>query len=94
MKTAIAFAALAAASAFAGPAFASSEANAQVNLCAAALDAQGVAAAGDYDARFQKSKGSAVKTVTIKLIPIAGGASIVAECQIKRGEVIEAIVKA
>lgn len=90
----IAFASLIAAAtvAFAAPAAASSEV-AQVELCAAALDAQGVAAASDYRARFVKSKGGAVKTVTVRLIPTGNGAQAkTAECQIRRGEVVEASI--
>jgi ABC-type glycerol-3-phosphate transport system substrate-binding protein len=67
----------------------------QVALCAAALDAQGLAAADEYRAKFLKTKGGAVKTVTVKLIPVADGVeAIEAECEIKRGEVTNATVKA
>lgn len=77
-----------------GLAFAA-DADTQVALCAAAADAQGVASADDYRAKFLKSKGGAVKTVTIKLIPIADSAdAITAQCRIKRGEVIDFAVKA
>lgn len=76
------------------PAFAA-DTTTQVELCAAALDAKGLASAGDYRAKFLKTKGGAVQTVTVKLLPTADGAdSIEAECQIKRGEVIDATVKA
>lgn len=75
------------------PAYAAGEV-AQVELCAAALDAQGLAAASDYRAKFIKSKGGATKTVTVELIPLSGGDVKTAECQIKRGEVTEAAVSA
>ncbi|HOP20011.1 MAG TPA: hypothetical protein PLV61_08165 [Parvularculaceae bacterium] len=76
------------------PAFAAS-ADEQVSLCAAAADAQGIAATDAYRAKFMKSKGGAVQTVTIKLVPEAGESeSITAECKIKRGEVIGVTVKA
>jgi len=67
----------------------------QVALCAAAADAEGIAAADAYRAKFLKSKGGAVTTVTIKLVPIADDAgTITAECRIKRGEVIDVAAKA
>lgn len=76
------------------PAFASGEV-AQVELCAAALDAQGLAASSDYRAKFIKSKGGATKTVTVELIPMVNGADVkTAECQIKGGEVTGVAVKA
>ncbi|MEX0644987.1 MAG: hypothetical protein WD076_06740 [Parvularculaceae bacterium] len=72
-----------------------SEAGDQVALCAAALDAQGIASADAYRAKFLKSKGGAVKSVTVKMIPVADGAeAIEAECQIRRGEVVDVTVKA
>lgn len=72
-----------------------SEAGDQVALCAAALDAQGIASADGYRAKFLKSKGGAMKTVTVKMIPVADGLeAIEAECQIRRGEVIDVTVKA
>ncbi len=68
---------------------------AQVELCAAALDAQGLAAASDYRAKFIKSKGGATKTVTVELIPMTSGGEVkTAECQIKRGEVTDVAVSA
>lgn len=76
------------------PAYAAS-ADEQVSLCAAAADAQGIASVEDYRAKFMKSKGAAVTTVTIKLVPAAGESeAITAECKIKRGEVIGVTVKA
>lgn len=72
-----------------------SEFDDQTAMCAAAADAQGIAAASDYRAKFQKSKGASTKTVTVELIPMVAGVEvIVAECQIKRGEVVGVVVKA
>ncbi len=72
-----------------------SEAGDQVALCAAALDDQGIASTDDYRAKFLKSKGGAMKTVTVKLVPVADGAdAIEAECQIRSGEVVNVSVKA
>lgn len=76
----------------AAPAFAG-EREDQVTLCASAIDAQGLAKQGDYRAKFVKAKGGAVQTVTIKLIPTAEGASLTAECLIKKGEVTEAAIQ-
>lgn len=76
----------------AAPAFAG-EREDQVNLCASAIDAQGLAKAGDYRAKFVKAKGGAAQTVTIKLIPTADGDSLTAECLIKKGEVTEATIQ-
>lgn len=89
-----AIAALAAGSAVSTPAFAASEQNTQVSLCAAALDANGSAPADQYRAKFVKSKGAVVTTVTIKLVPNNGGEAKTGECQIKHGEVINAAMKA
>lgn len=90
------FAAISMIAVFAAPTAAvAADADAEVALCAAAADAQGIAAAQDYRAKFLKSKGGAVKTITIKLVPAAGdAASITAECKIKRGEVLDIAVKA
>jgi hypothetical protein len=65
----------------------------QVNLCASAIDAQGLTKAGDYRAKFVKAKGGAAQTVTIKLIPNADGPTMVAECLIKKGAVTEATIR-
>lgn len=66
-----------------------------VALCAAALDAKGVAAADAFRPKFLKSKGAAVRRISVLMIPTGGdAASIEAECAIKRGEVIDVAVKA
>lgn len=66
-----------------------------VALCAAALDAKGVAAADAFRPKFLKSKGAAVRKISVLMIPTAGDAvSIEAECSIKRGEVVDVAVKA
>lgn len=94
LATVLAFASTAAIVATPATAFAA-DTSEQVALCAAALDAKGIAAASDYRAKFLKTKGGAVQTVTVKLIPTADGLeAIEAECQIKRGEVVDATVKA
>ncbi|HXI86144.1 MAG TPA: hypothetical protein VNH64_01695 [Parvularculaceae bacterium] len=65
-----------------------------LELCAAALNAQGVASADQYRVKFVHSKGSVVKTVTVKLVPIADGvAPAEAQCEIRKGEVVNAALK-
>jgi hypothetical protein len=71
-----------------------SDLNTQVSLCAAALDEQGLAGADEYRAKFLKTKGGATKTVTVRMIAVGNGDSLTAECQIRRGEVIGAEIKA
>lgn len=76
-------------------AFAAQTENEQVALCAAAFASDGTAPADQYRAKFVKSKGSSVKTVTIRLVPTNGaGEAKTAECQIKKGEVVSKEVKA
>ncbi len=87
--TAIAASALVLASA---PAFAG-ERETQLQRCASALDSQGLAATDAYRTKFVKAKGGAVQTIVLKLIPLAGGPSLEAECLIKRGEVTSAQLK-
>lgn len=70
------------------------DASTQVSLCAAALDAQGIAALDAYRAKFVKSKGGSVQKIVLKLIPVESGESMEAECTIKRGEVLTAAIKA
>lgn len=76
----------------AAPALASTDR--QVQLCAAALSEAGVAPAEGFRTKFLKAKGSAVQTITVRLIPISGGEGLTGECKIKAGEVIDAGLKA
>ncbi|MEZ5920543.1 MAG: hypothetical protein R3C60_04240 [Parvularculaceae bacterium] len=77
----------------ANPAFAG-ERDDQVTMCASALEAQGLTNGGDYLARFEKARGSLVQTLTVKLIPTAGGDTLTGVCKIKKGEVQSAEIKA
>lgn len=71
------------------------DANEEVALCTEALDAQGLAGADDYRAKFEGRRGGRVTRVTLRLIPNEDAAeSLVAECEIRRGEVVSATVKA
>ncbi len=71
------------------PAFAAS-AQQQIAMCTKALDAQGLTKAGEYRSKFVKSKGGAVKTITLKIYPQNGSGSLTAKCRIKGGSVISA----
>lgn len=67
----------------------------QTELCAAAFAADGTAPADQYRAKFVKSEGASIKTVTIRLVPAsADGEAKTGECKIKRGKVISKEVKA
>ncbi len=75
------------------PAYAESSAE-QISLCKTALEDQGIAPADLFKKKFVTIKGAALKTITFKLTPLAGGDAQVAECQIKGGKVVGAAIKA
>ena len=61
----------------------------QVALCAAALDAKGIASASDYRAKFNGIRGGGAKKLSVTMIPTTSGKEpIQAVCTIKRGRVI------
>ncbi len=64
----------------------------QVDLCAAAVDAEGLANVSDYRVKFSSATGS--RRLEIKLIPNAGGDTLIAECRIRRSEVTSVALKA
>lgn len=66
----------------------------QISMCASALEEQGLAPANVFKQEFVSIKGASLRTVTMKLIPLSGGEVQLAECQIKRGKVIGAAIKA
>ena len=66
----------------------------QVSLCHTALEEQGIAPADLFKKKFVNIKGAALKTITFKLTPLAGGEPQVAECQIKGSKVVGAAIKA
>lgn len=76
-----------------GTAFAS-DVSKEVAACAEALDAQGVAAAADYRAKFKGRRGGRVVKLDVRMVPIGEGAAIDAVCEFRRGEVVSATVKA
>ena len=74
------------------PAYAASSSE-QISLCNSALEDQGIAPADQFKKKFATIKGAALKTITFKLTPLAGGDAQVAECQIKGGKVVGAAIK-
>lgn len=75
------------------PAHATSSAE-QISLCKSALEDQGIAPSDVFKKKFVNIKGAALKTITFKLLPLAGGDAQTAECQIKGGKVVGAAIKA
>ncbi len=66
-----------------------------VALCAAALDEQGIASSQTYRPKLQNVRDGSTKRVTVKMTSTADGAEpIIAECKIRRGEVVDVSVKA
>ena len=74
------------------PAYAASSAE-QISLCNSALEEQGIAPLDQFKKKFVTIKGAALKTVTFKLTPLAGGEPQVAECQVKGRTVVGAAIK-
>ncbi|GJL93604.1 MAG: hypothetical protein DHS20C05_00090 [Hyphococcus sp.] len=64
----------------------------QMNVCAAAVQSEGLAAEGEYLVTFVDARGSRVKRLTIELTPDDGGDTMTATCNIKRGEVTEVVL--
>ncbi len=60
----------------------------QLNLCAAAAEAEGLVTAGEYRAKFLRGGGGATKKLTIELIG-DNGETREALCKIRRGKVSE-----
>jgi len=65
--------------------------NENMDLCATAVEAEGLAVISDHNVKFA---GGTARKLLIKLTPKAGGDSLVAECKIRRGEVTEVSIKA
>jgi len=61
----------------------------QINLCAAAIDAEELAVISDYRVKFVSASGGGAKRVSVDLIPVAEGEVLRAECKIRRGKVQE-----
>lgn len=63
----------------------------KINLCAAAVQDEGLAEIENYRVKFA---GGASRKLTIELIPNDGGETLEAECRIRRGEVSSVELKA
>ena len=74
----------------AAPAFAADWSE-KIDLCAAAVQAEGLAEVENYSIKFA---GGASRKVTIELVPNNGGDKLEAECRIRRGEVSSVELKA
>lgn len=92
-KKILAAATIAAFAAIAAPAHAE-DWNAAIDLCTAAIDAEGAVSTEDYRVKFVSAGGGATKRLNLKLIPIADGETIKAECKVRRGEVTGLDLKA
>lgn len=92
-KNILAAATFAAFAAVAAPAHAE-DWNAAIDLCTAAIDAEGKISTDDYRVKFVSAGGGSTKRLALKLIPIGDGETIKAECKVRRGEVTELAVEA
>ena len=69
--------------------------NEKIDLCAAAVDSEGLAVISDYQVKFANAtNGGSTTRIQLKLTPNAGGDSLIAECKIRRNEVTEVLLKA
>lgn len=93
MKSLVIAAAASAVALSLAPAHAASSSE-QISLCNAALEEQGIAPADLFKKKFVNIKGAALKTITFRLTPLAGGEPQIAECQIRGGKVVGAAIKA
>lgn len=65
----------------------------EIAMCADAVNDAGLAKVAEYDVKFASVAGASVKRLAIELVPTANGETIVAECRIKRGKVIDVALK-
>lgn len=63
----------------------------KMDLCAAAVEKEGLAEVENYSVKFA---GGASRKLTIKLIPNGEGEALEAECRMRRGEVSSVELKA
>ena len=64
----------------------------KVDLCASAVEANELANINEYDVQFGNATSS--RRLEIKLVPNAGGKTLIAECRLRRGEVTAVALKA
>ena len=62
----------------------------KISLCAAAVEAEGLAEVENYRVKFSSG---ASRKLTIKLIPNEDGETLTAECRMRRGEVSSVTLK-
>ncbi len=70
-----------------------SEWNERVDICAAAIEEQGLADMDNYRVDFVSGSGGSVKRVVVRLIPTADGERMTAQCRIKRGKLVDVELK-
>lgn len=63
----------------------------KMDMCAAAVEAEGLADVSEYDVKFVSGSS---RRLNIELVPEAGGDSLVAECKISRGKISDVTVQA
>ena len=63
----------------------------KMDMCAAAIEAEGFVDASEYDVKFVSGSSRRLK---IELVPDNGGESLIAECKISRGKVSDVAVQA
>lgn len=68
--------------------------NDQVSLCAEAIKQENLASTSDYKVQFVRVEGAAAKRLTVELVPVDEGETVLAECKIRRGKVTEVALKA
>ena len=62
----------------------------QIDLCAAAINDQGLASVDEYRVKFLSASSS---RLNVKLVPLDDGETLVAECKIRRGKVSSVTLK-
>lgn len=67
--------------------------NEKLDLCAQAVDAQGLAVVSNYKVKFVSAGGGATKRLQLRLISQDGSENLTAECKFRRGELSEVTLK-
>ena len=68
--------------------------DAEKAICADAIAAEAGVDSADYEATLKSARDGGVKRLTVSLAPADGGALILGECRISRGEVKSVEIKA
>lgn len=94
MKSAIVAASFAITALFSGASFAGASSQEYLDLCAAALDDRGIASLNEYRKKFKSARGGGLKKISVEMLPIVDGKEpIKATCLIRKGEVIDVVIK-